>query len=174
MRRKMSAEEFLKNGPHAHLAKKINKMPELSRDIMEVLADAVVQRAKENIVEARDMDPLWEEAQELYKWTPEFNNESRISNRNDADPLVDTGELHDAIEVLEIKTTKTRGASATIGVEGDAAGKAWKHEMGGDNPLGLSEIPARPFLGPAIEHVMESGEYDDIIEELINEHYEGR
>jgi hypothetical protein len=177
-KRKITANEFFgPRGPLAHLEALSKQIPEASAATMDAIADEVVKIAKEFVSGERvnpDWHPLWLVDQQLYMWTPEFNLKERDTNRSSAQPLLDTGDLHDSIENLGMTTTSRGRASSRVGVEGDNAEKAWFHEGNGNaNESGINHlgkvVPRRPFLKPAVVFVKEDEFMTQYFEEVFAE-----
>jgi hypothetical protein len=182
MRFQLRADEwFGPNGPLEHLKKKLKKMPKAGNAVMHEVAHEVVATAKKYVSGEETSywgpwDPLWvsEDGPGPGKWTPEFNKQHRrVSRDNDNQPLFDSGEMYDAIQILGTTRTKD-GAIATVGIAGDESivGRAWKHEYGGYNPLPYThnDIPERPFMRPAIEAVHDDAMFNEYLEQVFKEY----
>lgn len=146
-----------------------HKLPEMATWILKALAYEAVALAKGYLrgknSPPEPWEPLWQSEdfgmtdKTLGKWTPEWNLSSRKKRRNDDHPLLDTGELADSIGMTAIFPPLSIPGEGTVWV-GTPSKKAAMHEYGskkmiGHNPLPNHEqIPPRPFLNPAVDHVL--------------------
>lgn len=165
------------DGPIAALMRLTEGMPTVANYAMKRIAHEAIHHAQnylrhreepygENWEELWRSDDFGTTASNLGKWTPEFNKNERKSeaNRTNDDQLFDTGKLAESIRILS--QSKVRSGTKAHVTIGSRLPYAAIQEFGGWNNLG-KYIPARPYLIPAIEEVMNDRRFMAILKKEI-------
>jgi phage gpG-like protein len=169
---------------------------EVANYVARRIAEEVVKQAKEYILDGHpNWKPLYDEGDGIGEstrqwWSAEKKDKTgrgrRESNRDGSEPLLDTGSLYDSIKIFGQTRTK-KGAVVTAGSDHPAAAM---HEFGSANPaeaehnpedwrsrppaanhLFRSDIPARPFLAPAIMKVRKNRAFRESINKEVKEKF---
>lgn len=162
------------------LKKLMDARPEIASRIAREMADEVIRRAKSYFLTGGPPGERWQElyfaGEEVGQSTPKWWSENkkgadgkgrREKKREDWDPLLDTGALMESIKIFGYSRSETN-AKISVGSDSPYAGK---HEFGGKNPWGLKDIPARPFMAPALFSVESDPRFQSEIKSRIKSEF---